>query len=302
MGGNVVSTTFPYKPLAHIDNGTFGDVYQGVDVDTGAPVAIKVERIAKTKARKRMLEKEQDVYDRLQGHAGIPNVLCRATTPEGEPVMVMEFLGPSLETLFRSKGGKFSVANCMNIAIQCIRLLHTLHTFTPYVHGDIKPNNFLIGRGSDHGRVYMIDYGLAKLYRHPTTDAHLPCSTKNGISGTARYISLNVHEGINQSRRDDLESLLYMLLYFIKRRLPWQGHQTATKKEKYAFIHAYKRDIDPESLFAYVPQCFRDMYAYVRKLQHGDTPDYRHLQRIFTEYAGEHSIELTACTLSTLLP
>ena len=301
MGGQLSTVELPFKPLAHIDNGTFGDVYQGVEVATNTPVAIKVERVAKTSKRRKMLEREHYIYDCLQNQPGIPRILCTTTTPENEPVIIMELLGPSIESLFQSRQHKFSVSNVMNIGIQCIGLLRTLHTLTPYVHGDVKPNNFLIGRGGDRTRIYMIDYGLAKLHRDLDTNEVIPCTNNNGISGTARYISLNVHEGIKQSPRDDLESLVYMLLYLLKGSLPWQSMACATKKEKYAKIYHKKRTMDHDILFAYTPDCIRTLYNYVRGLKYVDIPNYTYMQTLLVSYCKTHDIELTACTLSTVL-
>jgi casein kinase 1 len=152
-----------------------------------------------------------------------------------------------------------------------------------FIHRDIKPDNFLMGLGKRANQVNIIDFGLAKKYRDPKTHVHIPyCENKN-LTGTARYASVNTHMGIEQSRRDDLESLGYVFLYFLRGSLPWQGLQAATKKQKYEKISEKKMKTSFEVLCKGFPVEFVAYFQYVRSLRFEDKPDYAYLRRMFRD-------------------
>ncbi len=122
--------------------------------------------------------------------------------------------------------------------------MHSKH----FLHRDIKPDNFLIGVGAKSAMLYIIDFGLAKRYRDPKTLTHIPYKNNKSLTGTARYASVNTHMGIEQSRRDDLECICYVMLYLLKGSLPWQGLTAKNKNEKYKKIMESKMSMSAETL------------------------------------------------------
>eukprot|EP00826_Nyctotherus_ovalis_P011269 TRINITY_DN12941_c0_g1_i4.p1 TRINITY_DN12941_c0_g1~~TRINITY_DN12941_c0_g1_i4.p1 ORF type:complete len:250 (+),score=71.97 TRINITY_DN12941_c0_g1_i4:621-1370(+) len=165
------------------------------------------------------------------------------------------------------------------------------------MHRDIKPDNFLIGTNKDFETIYIIDFGLAKHYKDPRTNLHIPYRDGKSLTGTARYASLNTHLGIEQSRRDDLEGLGYVLIYFLKGCLPWQGLQAKDHKEKYEKIKNKKQQISIEKLCEGLPSEFMMYLKYCRTLRFDEDPSYAHLRRLFEilfkeeEYKLDHSFD-----------
>ena len=151
------------------------------------------------------------------------------------------------------------------------------------IHRDIKPENFCIGTGSDSNIIYIIDFGLSKRYKNPKTGEHIPFRDKKSLTGTARYASLNTHLGIEQSRRDDLESIGYMLLYFMRGNLPWQGLLGADSKNKYKKITEKKTIVPAEALCEGYPIEFVHYIQYVKQLKFDEKPDYSYLRKLLKD-------------------
>jgi len=148
-----------------------------------------------------------------------------------------------------------------------------------FIHRDMKPDNFLMGTAKN--MVYLIDFGLSKRFKDPKSGQHIPYKDGKSLTGTARYASVNTHVGIEQSRRDDLEAIGYILLYFLKGTLPWQGLAGKNKEEKYDRIKEKKISTTIESLTKGVPEEFSKYLNYVRNLQFEDKPDYNQLRQFF---------------------
>ncbi|RNE97904.1 casein kinase, partial [Trypanosoma conorhini] len=254
---------------------------RGTNIQTGEPVAIKLEQV---KTRHPQLAFEARFYRILNaggGVVGIPNILFYGV--EGEfNVMVMDLLGPSLEDLFSFCGRKLSLKTTLLLAEQMIARIEFVHSKS-VIHRDIKPDNFLMGTGKKGHHVYIVDFGLAKKYRDPRTHQHIPYKEGKSLTGTARYCSINTHLGIEQSRRDDLEGIGYVLMYFLRGSLPWQGLKAHTKQEKYVTIARCKMSTSLETLCKGFPAEFAAYLNYTRSLRFEDKPDYSYLKRLFRE-------------------
>ncbi|KAJ0740881.1 putative protein kinase CK1-CK1 family [Helianthus annuus] len=261
-----------------IGSGSFGEIYLGTNVQTNEEVAIKLENV---KTKHPQLLYESKLYRILQGGTGIPNV--RWFGVEGDyNVLVMDLLGPSLEDLFNFCNRKLSLKTVLMLADQMINRIEFVHSKS-FLHRDIKPDNFLMGLGRRANQVYIIDFGLAKKYRDTTTHQHIPYRDNKNLTGTARYASMNTHLGIEQSRRDDLESLGYVLMYFLRGSLPWQGLKAGNKKQKYEKISEKKVSTSIEALCRGYPTEFASYFHYCRSLRFEDKPDYAYLKRIFRD-------------------
>ena len=191
--------------------------------------------------------------------------------------MVMELLGDSLEELFSKCNRKFSLKTALMLADQMINRIEYVHSKN-FVHRDIKPDNFLIGIDKTFKYVYIIDFGLAKKYKDLKTGQHITYREGKSLTGTARYASINAHEGKELSRRDDLESIGYVILYFIRGSLPWQGITTRNKEEKYRKIYEKKKSTNLEELCGGYPEEFKTYIEYCRGLEFEQTPDYDYLR------------------------
>ncbi|PAA70226.1 hypothetical protein BOX15_Mlig023983g1 [Macrostomum lignano] len=265
-----------YRLGRKIGSGSFGDIYLGTDVTNGEEVAIKLECV---RTKHPQLHIESKIYRMLQGGIGVPVVKWCGT--EGDyNVMVLELLGPSLEDLFNFCGRKFKLKTVLLLADQLLNRIEFIHSKN-FIHRDVKPDNFLMGLGKKGNLVYMIDFGLAKKYRDSKTHQHIPYRENKNLTGTARYASVNTHLGIEQARRDDMESLGYVFMYFLRGALPWQGLKAATKRQKYERISEKKMQTPVEALCQGYPGEFATYLTFCRSLRFDDKPDYSYLRQLF---------------------
>jgi casein kinase I family protein HRR25 len=166
-------------------------------------------------------------------------------------------------------------------------LLENLHS-TNFIHRDIKPNNFLIGRENNENHIYITDFGLSK--RFMINNKHIPFRDKRSLIGTTRYASINMHIGIEPSRRDDLESLGYVLVYFIKGILPWQGLPKKKGISNIEQIGEVKMCTNLDTLCKGIPNCFKEHIKYCRNLKFDEEPDYKYLQSLYKNTCTELNI------------
>ncbi|CAJ2674693.1 unnamed protein product [Trifolium pratense] len=267
-----------YRIGRKIGSGSFGEIYIGAHIVTSELVAIKKES---KKTKQPQLLYEAKLYNILKGGSGIPRMKWFGTDGDYN-VLVLELMGPSLDDLLYYCSGKFSLKSVLMLADQMLTRIEFLHS-KGLLHRDIKPDNFLMGLGKKATQVCMIDFGLSKGYRDPISYKHIPYRENKNLTGTARYASCNTHKGIEQSRRDDLESLGYVLLYFLRGSLPWQGLQAATRMQKYEKICNMKFSTRVEVLCKSYPVEFASYFHYCRSLSFDQRPDYGYLKRLFRE-------------------
>ena len=194
-------------------------------------------------------------------------------------ILVMELLGKSLEELFQSQQKKYSLKIVCMIGIQMIDLLEFVHN-KKFIHRDIKPDNFAIGLDNKSHIIYILDFGLSKKYISSKTHQHIKFKTNKKLTGTARYASINALIGCEQSRRDDLEAVGYVLMYFLRGRLPWQGLHVHKGEDRYKKILAKKWRTSAEELCQGFPEEFAKFVNYTRNLEFESEPDYNYLRSL----------------------
>ncbi|KAI5992639.1 kinase-like protein [Pisolithus marmoratus] len=309
-----------YRLEEEIANGGCGSVFLGVHTVAGKEVAIKLEP-ALPHALTSPLKQESKVYKSLMGGPGVPWILYSGKQGDYN-VMVIDLLGPSLEDLFKRCNRHFSLRTVLLLADQLLSRLEFIHSRS-FVHRDVKPANFVMGlphTATSH-LVNVIDFGLARRYRDPLTGDHAPWRRERGERGerrhgvgTSLFASLNAHRGIECSRRDDLESLAYMLIYFCVAHCP--GQPRTPRKARSSSVHpagtppthrcartpssAYPAGSSTYSpapssrtgrrasamsascpLTMALPREFHTLLAYARSLRFIDLPDYVGLRDMF---------------------
>jgi casein kinase I family protein HRR25 len=191
--------------------------------------------------------------------------------------MLFELLGPNIDELFHFCGKKFSLTTVLSLGLQMLNRIETIHSLH-IIHRDIKPENFLIGKKDKLSTVYLCDFGLSKRFRDQKTGNHIPYKNNKHFAGTPSFASVYTHLGCEQSRRDDLESLAYILIYLGTGTLPWGGLKSKGKDEKYSKILSKKMNVTKEELLNGLPEEFMDFLQNVRDLQFEEKPDYEYLK------------------------
>ena len=265
-----------FEQLQDLGQGSFGRVYTCMDLEDERFCALKVEPVC---ARCPQLLAEAEVMKDLQSIAGIP-ALYWAGTEHTTHAIAMELLGRSFDQLLEDCGGRFSLRTTLLAGDQMLQRLEAIHN-CEYVHRDVKPENFAVGRHANENLVYILDFGLARKF--VVDGRHIPAMENRGVTGTIRYASLNAHMGLELSRRDDLESLFYLLTYFYRGALPWQGVTSHSKAEKYRRIMEIKLNTPFDVLTKGLPQEFTAGFRYVRSLKFDTKPNYPFLRKLLRD-------------------
>jgi serine/threonine protein kinase len=168
------------------------------------------------------------------------------------------------------------------LGYQMVNILQYIHD-RHIIHRDIKPDNFVMGAKEDNAKLYILDFGLAKKYRSSRTLIQCPYIKKKKLTGTARYASIHALEAYEQSRRDDLESVGYVLMYFLRGNLPWQGLKVRSKEDRYKKILERKKETSSEDLCKNYPHEFFEYVDYTRNLEYEENPDYDFLRQKFKD-------------------
>ena len=255
-------------------------IYEGINITDKTPVIIKIESRSK-----------EDLYLELEAlnlytfkDLGIPKIITTGKT-KSSIILIEEKLGPSLYDLFIENKRKFSLKEICLIGIQCIERLKGIHSKN-YVHRNIKPENFRIGLNDPHV-IYLQNFYLCEKYKSSTTNKHVKLSLSNKIVGTERYGSVDALRGLRQGRKDDLESLCYMLIYFFLGKLPWQDIKAENEMEKYKILLNMKKKFNIENYKDIIPKEFRTIFKLIKNLKFDEQPKYslyiRLLQKVREE-------------------
>lgn len=258
-----------------IGSGTYAEVFRGTDIRTGEEVALKVQAMGSK------LHVEANVCRQLAGVDGIPKVHWFGVE-SNQKVLVMSLLGPSLEDVFNTCGRSFDRMLVRMLAGEMVSRAEALHR-RGFVHCDVKPDNFALADCEGSTPVHVIDFGLTQTYLDPETKEHVPHSVGDSFMGigTASFASIHAHEGVRPSRRDDLEAIGNMLVYFLKGSLPWQGLEAPTIREQLGKMRAVKFATPLKALCEGLPEEFATYLSYCRGLSFEEDPDYEFLRGLF---------------------
>ena len=274
-----------------IGSGTFGKVVYGTSIDKTSEYAIKFE---KSSVKSSVIEEEIKIYQDLFPTEGVPVIHYHGEYKKYK-LLVMDLLGPSLDKYFIICDKKLTLETSLYFGEEMINRIESFHN-KGYIHRDIKPNNFLLGKfysnfSKENNTVYIIDFGLSKEYLDFETQTHLPYKDNRRFVGTPRYASINTHVGIRQSRRDDIESIAYILIYFIHGSLPWQGLKAKNKAEKKEKIKEMKINFDIDSSeYETVPTLVKEFLKYSKILKYDEKPDYDYIRLLLNKVKLEYNI------------
>ena len=279
-----------FKTKEKIDQTTNCQLYKGINIRNNELVAMKFE---KRSIKVNFLESEAYFLFILKGY-GIPRIITYVRT-RNYNLLIEELLGPSLFSFFKlrkNNNRKQLLKDICMISLQGLERLEYIHS-KDIIHKDIKPHNFLIGL-KDPNVIYLIDFGFSRKYRSSRTGKHIKFQNLKSATGSFAFISLNGNRGFELSRRDDLESFGYMIIYLANNHLPWESIMKLNldDKGKINAILTLKSSTTPEMLCKDLPEEFIDYIKYVRKLEFEENPDYNYLKGLFISALSRNELKM----------
>ena len=290
---SLIDDTYKILTDKRLGGGSFGHVYKCLNIKTNKEYSIKIESNDNTNPQ---LLHEYKILKSLEGNEGIPTTYLFKNIG-GESILIMDLLGPNLEDILQdTKTKTFTLKTCLMALKQIIERLKLIHK-EGIIHRDLKPENLLVTKNIRNCLIYLIDYGLSKKYKDIKNDIHIPFKNDRQITGTIRYVSINTHKGIEQSRRDDIESSLYIITYFLNGKLNWDGIKCKTKEEKIQKIMEKKEEFKNNKEYKKLPQTFSQIFQYVYHIGFEEKPNYEYIFGIINkgleQFEGESNYEKT---------
>jgi serine/threonine protein kinase len=268
-----------------ISEGIFGEIYLVKNEKDNKYYTMKAE---KNDSNIKILEQEGYNLFILKG-LGIPQLVSYGKIKNYD-ILIQELLGKSLNELFIENNFQFSMNDICLISIQLIDRVEWVHSKT-LIHRDIKPENFLLGSNNPN-IIYLTGFGLCTKYCSSKSGKHIMPGFRGTFSGTIKYSSANAQRGNQLSRRDDLESLGYTILYFMKGGLPWMNlNQNINEKEAYIKTYSMKKFMPVERLCKGAPSEMQDYFRYIRQLKFKEDPNYDYLRNLFVNLLKKNGIE-----------
>jgi serine/threonine protein kinase len=290
---SLIDDTYKILTDKRLGGGSFGHVYKCLNIKTNKEYSIKIESNDNTNPQ---LLHEYKILKSLEGNEGIPTTYLFKNIG-GESILIMDLLGPNLEDILQdTKTKTFTLKTCLMALKQIIERLKLIHK-EGIIHRDLKPENLLVTKNIRNCLIYLIDYGLSKKYKDIKNDIHIPFKNDRQITGTIRYVSINTHKGIEQSRRDDIESSLYIITYFLNGKLNWDGIKCKTKEEKIQKIMEKKEEFKNNKEYKKLPQTLSQIFQYAYHLGFEEKPNYEYIFGVINkgleQFEGESNYEKT---------
>lgn len=269
-----------YKIINKIGEGSFGTIFSGLNINSNESVAIKIDELTD----RIVLKNEARIYNYLSGISGIPKLYNFGNQGKYN-YLIIELLGHSIEHYRVLCDGTFNLQTVLVLGLQMIKRIECVHNMG-IIHRDVKPDNFLMGIEKNSHTLYLIDFGLSKLFMNDNKHIEECCDRK--IIGTTLYASINIHNGLSPSRRDDLESIGYTLVYLLTGILPWSNITEETKELKNIKIGEIKKTYNFWNNKD-IPGEFIIFINYTRTLKYEETPDYLYLKNLLLILYKHHN-------------
>ena len=285
-----------YKPIEKIGSGSYGNVYSAKRIVDKCMFAMKTEKITTIE---KTLESEAYYLCMLQGGFGIPKFISYGRS-KNYYILIETLLDKNLYEIFIENKRMCTITDAGLIGNQILNILEWIHSKN-LIYRDMKPSNFVIGR-KDPNVIYAIDFGLCKKYRSSKTGKHILPKTTSKFNGTLKYASSNVIKGKIPTRRDDLIALGYILIYLLKRELPWQKNCEVLNKSNLKEIIKLKETDENGKLFQNIPGEIVEFVGYTKKLKFEEDPDYIYLHSLFNKLLSKKNLNYRLLTFSWIDP